>query len=126
MLSTLRLARRLQACLLLALACSVAAASAAPWLGGGHRLTLVCSDTVGARLVVVDADGSTPSAASVLECPLCLPQVGTAPGFHAAAASVPCGDAPAIAGHEVLPSPSSALRPPARAPPTCLQDPSTR
>jgi hypothetical protein len=125
MLTALRLARRLQLCLLLAFMGSITAAAASPWLGGGHRLALVCSDTAGSRLIVVDADGSTSPSAHLLECPLCLPHGDTVCEFHAAAAPAPCGDAPVIGALGDRPSSSSALRPPARAPP-CPHNSSTR
>lgn len=125
MFAALRLARRLQLCLLLAFMGSVATAAASPWLGGGHQLALVCSDAAGARLIVVDADGSVPPSGHLLECPLCLPHGGPACSFHAAAAPAPCGDAPVIGAVGDLPSSSSALRPPARAPP-CPHNSSTR
>lgn len=125
MLRALRLALRLQACLLLVFLCSVGAAVAQPWLSGSHGLMVVCSDGAGLRLV----DGNTGDPAQpgthTLECPLCLPLTGTVSCFHAAAVPMPTGDATRIARHGALRQSSNALRPPARAPP-CHTDSSTR
>lgn len=125
MLHALRLARRLQAWVLLAFACSVGAAIAAPWVAPAAHVSVVCSEQGGMRLAWGDApdDGRTP--VHELQCPLCLP-VGTAPPPDLAAAALgPMTDAACIGFAEGWRTPLSALRPPARAPPQDFQ-PSTR
>lgn len=125
MLHALRLARRLQAWVLLAFACSVGAAIAAPWVAPAAHASVVCSEQGGMRLAWGDSpdDGRTP--VHELQCPLCLP-VGTAALTDLAAAALdPMPDAVCIGPAEGRRTPFSALRPPARAPPPTFR-PSTR
>lgn len=117
MLHALRLARRLQAWVLLAFACSVGAAVAAPWIVAPAHASVVCTESGGPRLAwdPSPADGRTP--AHDLQCPLCLP-VGTAPAIDFAAAALdPMPDAVCTRPARGQCIPPSAQRPPARAPP---------
>lgn len=119
MLAFLRIARRLQAGLLLAFMCSVGATVASPLLGSHAELTLLCSGQGGMKVVErAPGDGDrTPAVAHALECPLCLPLGTAAPGEPAVAALEVPTDAPRVVGTETPRCIPRVLRPPARAPP---------
>ncbi len=119
MFAALRIARRLQAGLLLLFVLSIGAAVASPLLGSHAELTLLCSGQGVMKLVDRAADGGDAAAGSAhkLECPLCLPLGTPASPEPAVAALEAPADAPCIGTLETLRIAPRVLRPPARAPP---------